>query len=218
MNRTLGEIRADIQVRLGFGAAGQAGVVNAPIIDSFIKSADEQLYWQCNWRHLIASTTRTAGIQQLWYDYPQDANPSRLLGIAVQDGGEWLPLAEGISWGNRSDDTPGIPRRFDAKAQIELWPASEAQRPLRFDYVMAYKRMVEDNDRPMCDSQMVFLQALVNAKLHYRQPDGQVYADQMRALLDLEMSGQRRQSVFSRNDNDSCSYSAPKVIYGDHHV
>ena len=212
MNRTLGEIRSDIQIRLGFGAAGQAGVVNAPIVDSFVKSADEQLYWQCEWRNLIGAQERLTGIDQALYDYPPDANPSRVLQIAVRSGGVWQPLQAGIELHHRSRDIRGVPYRYDATAQVELWPVPDEQIPLRFEYVKAYQHMVSDNDRPMCDSQLVFLQALVNAKLHYRQPDGQVYADQMRALLDKTVQQQRRHSSFSRGCNDVV-LPPPRVIY-----
>ena len=212
MNRTLGEIRSDLQIRLGFGAAGQAGVVNAPVIDSFIRSADEQLYWQCDWRNLIGTQERLTGIDQTMYDYPPDANASRLLQVAVRVGGIWQPLTPGIELYHRSRDIHGAPSRFDAVAQVELWPVPDEQMPLRFEYVKAYQHMVKDNDRPLCDSQLVFLQALVNAKLHYRQPDGQVYADQMRALLDKTMQRQRRHDSFMRGRDDSV-LPPPRVIY-----
>ncbi len=211
MNRTLGEIRSDLQIRLGFGAAGQAGVVNAPVIDSFIRSADEQLYWQCDWRHLIGAQERLTGIDQAMYDYPPDANPSRLLQVAVRVGGVWQVLTAGIELYHRSRDYHGAPTRFDAVSQVELWPVPDEQMPLRFEYVQGYQHMVRDNDRPMCDSQLVFLQALVNAKLHYRQPDGQVYADQMRALLDKIMQRQRRHDSFGPNRNDAV-LPPPRVV------
>ena len=211
MNRTLGEIRSDLQIRLGFGAAGQAGVVNAPIIDSFIRSADEQLYWQCDWRHLISTQERLTGIEQALYDYPSDANPSRLLQVAVRVGGVWQVLTAGIELYHRSRDYHGAPTRFDAVSQVELWPVPDEQMPLRFEYVQGYQHMVRDNDRPMCDSQLVFLQALVNAKLHYRQSDGQVYADQMRALLDKTMQRQRRHDSFGPNRNDAV-LPPPRVV------
>ena len=211
MNRTLGEIRSDLQIRLGFGAAGQAGVVNAPVIDSFIRSADEQLYWQCDWRHLISTLERLTGIEQALYDYPSDANPSRLLQVAVRVGGVWQALTAGIELYHRSRDSHGVPYRYDAIGQVELWPVPDSPIPLRFEYVKAYQHMVSDNDRPMCDSQLVFLQALVNAKLHYRQPDGQVYADQMRALLDKTVQQQRRHTSFKRERNDGM-LPPPRVI------
>ena len=211
MNRTLGEIRSDLQIRLGFGAAGQAGVVNAPVIDSFIRSADEQLYWQCDWRHLIGAQERLTGIDQTMYDYPPDANPFRLLQVAVRVGGVWQPLTAGIELYHRSRDFHGAPSRFDSTGQVELWPVPDEQIPLRFEYVRVYRHMVRDNDRPMCDSQLVFLQALVNAKLHYRQPDGQVYADQMRALLDKTMQRQRRHDSFMRG-RDNTVLPPPRVI------
>ena len=211
MNRTLGEIRSDLQIRLGFGAAGQAGVVNAPIVDSFIKSADEQLYWQCDWRHLIDTQERLTGIDQAMYDYPQNANPSRILQVAVSVSGIWRELEPGIELYHRSRDFRDTPYRFDATSQIELWPVPNSQIPFRIEYVKAYQHMVRDNDRPMCDSQMVFLQALVNAKLHYRQPDGQVYVDQMRALLDLTKQKQRRRDSFKRGRRDAV-LPPPKVI------
>jgi hypothetical protein len=79
-----------LQNRLGFGAAGAAAGVNAPIIDSFLFNAQVQLYEQFDWPRLKYRADKTMGIGQTLYDYPTiaagapaDANEDRILDVEV---------------------------------------------------------------------------------------------------------------------------------------
>ena len=78
INRQLGDLRAELLVRLGFGAAGSASVTNSAIIDSFLRSAQEQLYWQFEWAELRTFDEQTTGIDQRFYNYPADCEVERI--------------------------------------------------------------------------------------------------------------------------------------------
>lgn len=211
LHRTLGSIRSDIQTRLGFGMAGEAGVVNAPIIDSFIRNGQAQLYEQFEWRRLIKYEERLMGIEQRVYDYPDDCEPENIISMAVLDGGIWLPLEPGITWEMRSSDESGRPSRYELFEQMEVWPIADTQYTMRRYYLQSLAPLVQDSDRTTLNSELVFLHALTNAKLHYRQPDAQTYVNQLNQMLGKLKAKNRAKTTYRRQDPPQ-TLPFPKVV------
>lgn len=199
LKRTLADMRSELQTRLGFGMSGQAGIVNSPIMGSFLRSAQEQLYAQFDWRELCTSDEILTGTEQALYDYPEDCNVERIQSIAIWDGAYWLPLEEGITLENRSLDVYDRPFKYERGAQLEVWPVPRGQFRMRREYVKTLGPFSESNDRCSLPSEMVFLFALANAKAHYRQPDADRYEKQMEALLARLKAKHRGQSVWTRH-------------------
>jgi hypothetical protein len=198
LKKTLGQLRSEIQTRLGFGMSGQAGIVNAPIVNSFLQDAQDQLYMVCDWRELCAVNERLTGVDQRLYDYPADCNVERIQRIAVWNGGEWQELVEGISLEQRSVNLGGEPLRYERRDQIELWPVPQAQYQMRTEYVRTLERFTESSDRCSLPDRDVFLLALANAKAHYRQPDADRYQTQADALLTRLRQKHRGKSVWTK--------------------
>ena len=207
VERTLLEMRSDIQTRLGFGMAGQAGVVNAPLIDSMLRSGQTQLYEQFDWATLKRVQERTTGINQQFYDYPVDCNPDRVQAIFMTWGGQVHQLREGIDYRDRSTNQGSIPHSFELRDQIELWPIPQAQYPLRIEYVKQLGSFSANSDRATLPSEIVYLHALANAKKHYRQPDADTYASQLEALL-TRVKSRNRKTVFERRSSDRTPYDS----------
>lgn len=205
LERTLLELRSDIQTRLGFGMAGQAGVVNAPIIDSMLRDGQNQLYEQFDWITLKRVQERNTGIDQQFYDYPADCNPERIDAIYMTWGGQLHELKEGIDWRDRSTNQGSIPHSYERRDQIELWPVPQAQYPLRIEYVRQLGAFTANNDRATLPSGIVYLHALANAKKHYRQPDADTYASQLDALL-VRLKARNRKTVFERRGPERSPY------------
>lgn len=204
LKRTLGDIRSDIQIRLGFGLAGQAGVVNSPIIDSMIRSAQTQLYEQFDWLELKAVEERVAGTDQQFYDYPADCNIERIIGMWVKWGNRYYPLTEGINATDRGWNPGGVPQKYERRAQYELWPVpASADYTIRIEYVKTLPAMVVSSDRTAIPSEPVYLHALANAKAHYRQPDAQTYATQLDALLRKLKAEHRSKTVWGKTHTRS---------------
>ena len=107
-------------------------------------------------------------------------------------------MAEGITWDMRSDDQQFQPSRYERYEQMEVWPAPDAAYTIRRYYVATPARFTQDNDRASIDDGLIFLHAVTNAKLHYKQADGEAYANQLNAMLDKLKSKNRGQAVFSR--------------------
>lgn len=200
LKKTLGEIRSDIQTRLGYGMAGQAGIVNSSLIDSMIRSAQEQLYEQFDWAELKAVYERSTGTDQKFYDYPVDCNIERITGFWIIWGGRYYELKEGIDASNRSDNAGNVPTRYERRDQIELFPVpTSSQYTLRFEYIKTLSPLNTNSDRTSLPSQIVYLHALSNAKAHYRQPDAQTYASQLDALLNKLKARHRPRSVWGKS-------------------
>lgn len=196
--KTLGELRSDLSRRLGFGAQGSSGI-NSALLDSFLENAQDQLFAAFEWRNLIKYDEKTTNIGQTLYDWATDCNPTHLREVAIYDGSRWLSMKEGISFDMRSDDQTSIPIRYESYSQMEVWPAPDTQYTIRRYYVATPARFTQDNDRASIDDGLIFLHAVTNAKLHYKQTDGQVYANQLNAMLDKLKAKNRGQAVVSRN-------------------
>ena len=208
--RTLGELRSELSRRLGFGATGSAGI-NAGLLDSFLQNAQDQLYAQFDWRHLVKYDEKNTGVGQTLYDWETDCDPIRISQIAVNDGTRWVPMKEGIDWAMRSDDTQSTPCRYERFAQMEVWPAPDAIYTMRRYYVQSLGRFTQDNDRASLDDALIFLHALTNAKLHYKQQDGQGYANQLSAML-TKLKGQSRGNAVHHREPDQVYLARPRDV------
>jgi hypothetical protein len=211
--RTLGELRAELARRLGFGAQGSAGI-NAGLLDSFLQNAQDQLHAQFDWRHLIKYDEETTGVGQTLYDWAPDCEPTRLLSVAVWDNAQWVPLTEGITWAMRGTaDSQTLPARYERFAQMEVWPEPDAVYTLRRYYVAQPARFTQDNDRASLDDALILLHAITNAKLHYRQQDGQVYANQLNAMIQKLKAQNRGAAVMRRtSDPDDVYLARPRDV------
>jgi hypothetical protein len=208
--RTLGELRSELARRLGFGATGSAGI-NAGLLDSFLQNAQDQIYSQFDWRHLVTYDDKLTGVGQTLYDWEADCDPIRITQIAINDGTRWVPMKEGIDWPMRSDDTQSTPCRYERFAQMEVWPAPDAIYTMRRYYVQAPARFTQDNDRASIDDALIFLHALTNAKLHYKQQDGQSYANQLSAMI-TKLKGQNRGQAVHHREPDSVYLARPRDV------
>lgn len=206
LERTLLELRTDIQLRLGFGMAGQAGVVNAPLIDSMLRSAQEQLYVQFDWAKLKAVQERSTGQAQQFYDYPADCNVERIQAIYLTWGGQLHQLEEGIDYQDRSTPSSTIPQKYERRDQIELWPVPQAIYPLRIEYIKQLGAFIANSDRATLPSEIVYLHALTNAKKHYRQPDADTYASQLESVLQRLKMSNRSRTVYRRRQGEMSPY------------
>ncbi len=212
--RTLGELRAQLQARCGFGAAGASAGVNVTVMDSFLQTAQEQLYWAGAHRTLQRYVTKQIGAGQTLLDYPEELHPDRITQISVLFSGVWSPpLRRGISPEHYThQDNPGPPSRYEFYEQIEFWPMSDAVYDVRLWGMAPLVRFTQENDRTTLDSGLVFSVALGQAKAHYRQPDAQFYVDQAQSILASLKSSQWTGRVYNPNEPASITAPKPQVV------
>lgn len=180
---TLEALRDQFRARLGM--AMQTLLVQDSL-NSFLSDGQAQLWEQFDWPHLIKLGEIDATANETSYAYPEDCDPRRVLAheVAVLDNTVYTRMQEGIDWGHRSQSSlTGIPRRFERFAEFEVWPKPDRAYTIKFKYVRNLGPF--QNDRDTCDLEpgLILLHALYNAKSHYRQPDAQVYANQLQARL-----------------------------------
>ena len=217
--QTLGELRSLLQQRLGFGSSGAASGINATTIDNFLFNAQIQLYWHTDWKKLTFYADKTVGSGQTLIDYPTtasgapaDANPDRILKLAVLVNGLWIPIEEGIGTEHYSySDRKYYPQRYERYGQIELWPQADQVYTVRVWYIRELARFTQDNDRTTIDDDLVFLHALANGKAHYRHPDAEVYAGQLATMLSDIKTKQFGNRSFSRGSSRETQLR-PRVV------
>jgi hypothetical protein len=196
--KTLGQLRTDLRIRLGFIAQGPAAANNQATLDSFLQEAHDYVYGELN-----PSPARHKSIIQLQpgevaYDYhddilDEDIDPGNIISVWVKISDTIRQeLAQGITEYDRSmADFRSWPERYDTLAgQIELYPVPDQAYDLIIEHIRLQGRFEQDADRPSVPHRLVFQYALANAKAHYRHPDAQAAATTFTNMLAREKGKQ----------------------------
>ena len=185
--RTLQTLRGIVAARLGFASQGASVGAITTNIDGWLQNAQYQIYWMQNWKKLTDYDDKIIGVDQYLVDYPAEANPERILKMAVNTGSGselWVELKEGITTAHyNTQSNTAYPQRYERYAQIELWPKCDASRTLRIWYVKSLDSFTLDGDEATIDDEMILLHATATGKSHYRQPDAAIWSSQLEALL-----------------------------------
>jgi len=199
--RTLLSLRTELAQRLGFSSSGSGAILQTDLLNSALRSGQEQLFYEFGdlLTHRVNDAEPGATVaEQLLYEFPLDCDPLKPLTISVQrtSGGYFMELQVGISVGAHNI-LPVInnrwPSRYDirnhavvagvVKPMIELWPTPDAAYALKLEYNAALGKFDEDTDLSTIHPQLIFLHAIVTMKAHYQQADYQLYASQLSGLL-----------------------------------
>lgn len=173
--KTRGELRAELQARLGYGNQGPASRLSSEILASFLTDAHALAYWQYKLRETFTHTDLETAVGQTLYDWPDQVDPKRRCRLSVHYGGIWVPLTPEIGPAHDSftETAAAHPQRYDVRAQIEIWPTPDAVYPLRIEHYLRETPFSDDRDRCLLPDRVVFNLALYLAKNHYRHPDAQ---------------------------------------------
>lgn len=190
--RTIEDLRTELAARLGFGGQVGAAAVNAAILNSFLQTAQDQIWQEVEFHHLVKAVTKTVGYDQTVIAYPNDCDPERILAVTVLDGEDWIPLHRGIEETDYTySDDRDRPVRWEAYDKLEVWPQPDGEYQVKIRYQRTLDPFLNDGDRATIDDRLIFLHALASAKAHYRQPDADTYANQFSAML-LKVKSQAR--------------------------
>lgn len=190
LNRTLGELRAEVSARLGFGAAGANAGALVPVLNSYLASAQATLYWDYQWRSLRTHVIDSLGDGALYLDVPATIHAERLEWISVRSSNVWTPPLEvGIAAEMYTAQTIAqCPTHWDfnrasGTPQIEFWPEPDVAYSVRLFGTAPLGAFDVDGDRSTLDSDLVLLYALAQAKAHYRQEDAPLIMEQLNKTL-----------------------------------
>ena len=202
--RNLGSLRQELRDRLGYASAGSQAGPGGAIMDSFLRQAQEQLYWEYIPREMVKSFTISTNDGQTLYDWPDNCNPDRLLRVNVRDTtsstvNRWK-LTEGIEYHHDDYATPkSKPLRYERRDQMEIWPQPDGnQYRIELEYVKRLDAFSVDSDFITLDADLVLMLALSNAKAHYRHEDANIYAQQLVQMLNRIKSGTQGAKRFIR--------------------
>lgn len=197
---TLGELRYDLLVRLGYAAqAANPPPGMATLLDNFLQRAQKFLYR----RYRALQTERfyewPMTVDERFYGIRDNADactrkldPQRITWVGVEDlNGTWMELHRGIPPEAYTSVTfTGIPARYEVRQCIEVFPAPREAYTLRVKGHFGLEPFTLDTDHCTVDSELLFMWALANAKNHYGQPDAADIASQAQTYLrDLVAEG-----------------------------
>lgn len=172
---SLGEAAKDVILRAGLSLKGNQATNLLPLVYSFIRSAQSELFLMMEWTELYKSSdfTLTSGVSV--YDWPDDAMPERILWLTVvrtSDSVE-LPLEVGIRpYERQSALTSGRPARYDYKDRtIEILPAPDTNYvTARVYYIASPARLVDTGTPLSLDSEAIIQRSLIKLKSHLGMP------------------------------------------------
>lgn len=187
--KTLEELRQDLAVSLGFGAVAGTLDLQLPILTQFLQQAQQQLWRDVRWRHLLRTHIEDLGVGQRVLDLPDDFAVGELEAVWCAEGSRWRRLCRGLPEYVETD-REGAPEFFEVSArydarrlQLEFWPVPQVLLPVRVDYYAAPGRFTQNHDRASVPDDVLLTLAVVMGKGHYRQPDVQLYADRFDKVL-----------------------------------
>lgn len=187
---TLADLRKRMIIRLGYpNQATNPPPGMAPLINDFLFEAQTYL-----WRTFNALQTarffrwKINPLQRFYSLIDNDDDPLSTFHIdplktiewaGIQDTRNvWYPLIEGIPPQLYTMiDKPWRPARYTIRQCIEVYPAPDQTYWLWIRGNFGLMPFAADGDTTTIDSNLVFLQALANAKSHYGQPDAENYAN-----------------------------------------
>lgn len=206
--RTLGQLRTELSVRLGFVSVGQTAVMHEPLLNSFLQDAAEQIYAQYGDDLLYALDKSIDTVKgQRFYSFPDDCDPFKITAIVLDMNGAYRPIYRGIdphirTVGNTDESRQGIPSHWDISAgddpdnpgKMELWRVPNEEWTMSLSYYPPYHEfgwgVIEDppyiDDSAPCPiypSRLVLLMAIANAKQHFGMGDAQAYFSQFDQML-----------------------------------
>lgn len=189
--RTLLDLRTELLDRLNFASQAAADAATVRLANSFLRNAQAQLYWNYDFPALRKRFTVPIVAGTVLYAFPTLAGPPlvtleprRISMVSVQDGSlRTPPLREGIVSSMYSGGTSGIPTFYDVRDQLEIWPTPDKAYTLHVEGFQTLGAFAADADTATVDDEIVFMLALANGKAHYRQPDAEIYANELKSLL-----------------------------------
>lgn len=215
----LREVRLELQARLGFGAIDNPQV--APILNSFINEAQEQLYavgWYKSLEHIwtvtvIAGDSVTA--------FPTDSfgelNPDRIKEVSANLGSNATPsfkkIDEGATQNLRAQTVEACPARYERQSDgFAVYPPRDRDYQFKIKAMRTLTPLSNDDDRLSIDKPTVFALALAAGKSHYRHPDAQLYLTKANSLLNSVKWQQSGPRIIKPKDCDDDPLPRPVVV------
>jgi hypothetical protein len=213
--RTLLSLRTELAQRLGFSSSGNGAILQKDLLNSALRSAQEQLFYEFGdvLTHKVNDTVPGKTIaSEKFYSAPEDLNLYKPVVVSIKDtnNGNYRALGQGITPGQRNWETVNDqrPSTWDVLddggvAKIQLWPTpADSTSAIRLEYNSGYSAFDKDTDLSSINPQLILLHGMTTMKAHYRQPDYEIYAGQLESLLGrLRSAAVQTKRWFKRTQN-----------------
>jgi len=203
----LGEMRAELQRRLGFASSGASVTQNKLLLDDILKASQEQLFFKYDFPELrrVVDTIVLGG--QRFFDYPADCELRRLDSVAVKLNSVWVPMRKGIYTQHDSYANLNMyPYRYDTAQMIELYPIPNKEYTIRVEYMANLLPFTQDDHVCTLDSRLVLTHAIVEAKAHYGHQDVGLYQRQLSEMIRDMQSAAHNGNEYSRSSKKDITY------------
>ena len=193
--RTRLSLRTELAQRLGFSSSGSGAILQSDLLNSALRSGQEQLFYEFGdlLTHVVDDSLATVAGQSL-YTPPSNCDLTKPLTVSLNRGGSGrfyeMQIGIGVIEHNLDpviDDR--LPFRWDilddgGVAKIELWPTPNDVSNIKLQYNASLGAFDSDIDKSSVHPpQLILLHAIASMKAHYRQPDWALYEGQLSQLL-----------------------------------
>lgn len=172
-----------------------------------VNAAALKVQQECGWVNTLDRATVTVGAEQTTINYPPGCNPGSLRAVAVYDSYKYFMLESRIIPVNADSDQElaagqptlksvcGRPKFYQQRHQIELWPRTDKEYPLRMEFQRRID-LPEGSSISIVDAQLIVYAtaAMLSVAMgedkqaeHYST----MYKDRMMALRGWQSAGNR---------------------------
>lgn len=189
IKKNLGQLRSELKDGLGQTVGAAA---NTPLLNGMLFRAQVFIFKRLVEKERTThNESITSGGGQEKYDWPDTIHPKKTMEIWVEDttdtDNNMYKMVEGIErrhYGQQSTVEQDRPRRYERRAQLEVWPLPEDNRYIfHIEGQLRLGRFTVDTDLVTVDEDLVAQLALANAKAHYRHPDANAVAEQFTLMM-----------------------------------
>lgn len=170
-----------------------------------VNAAAVKAQQECGWVNAQGRVTVDLQAEQNTVNYPENAGPGSIRGMAVYEYERYYPVEariipvhadqdqQQLAGGDTFKGVQGRPRYFEQRNQIMLWPFSDKAYPLRIDYVRPVTMPTEDSIS-IIDAMLIIYGAASMISTQLGDPGqaayyGTLYSDRLRALMAVQSQG-----------------------------
>jgi hypothetical protein len=175
------DIRGMLRARCGYSGSDATSGQIYERHNGFIEDANATVLVRRQWGGLQREYTFTFGVDQRLYNYPPNCRMGNILAIGVwsegveTDSGYYVPLKKspiGLildtdpisgAGGDPALTVQGMPRRYQLKTQIEVYPRAEKAYLGKIDHTVC-PRLIQENDVSVVDAYVILWLAIADEK------------------------------------------------------
>ena len=198
-NETRATLRTRLLSMLGYGAQGSNPPPGmAELLNNFLDMAQRKLYtrlteygWVRFFNWPLVEGVYLFDVPDNIDGCPRKLNPRKIQWVGIHKDGIYRPLAQGIDPSLYSHDIMAQwPTRYEIRQCIEIWPKPSSDGGhLVIKGGFGLDPFNTDSSVTTVKSDLVFLQALADAKAHYRKPDAGNIQQQVEVMLSDIVAG-----------------------------